>query len=126
MGGSVRHRVPHLRQVIIGAHRYRPRSTVPVTSPVVSPVARSRSAVGSRRVQPATIVLGDLTIQGNVKPLPSITEILQLARDNGALRALLPTSNKAQFVGLPEDVVEKLDIVFYSDPERAVTRTVES
>ncbi|MDP9366441.1 MAG: protease Lon-related BREX system protein BrxL [Chloroflexota bacterium] len=83
------------------------------------------SAVGQRRVQAGTVVLGDLTIQGNVRILGSITEVLQLARDNGALRVLLPTGNKGQFAGLPEDVVEKLDVVFYGDVERAVARTVE-
>jgi ATP-dependent Lon protease len=88
-------------------------------------LAAMQSAVMQRRVQAGTIVLGDLTIQGNVRALPSITEVLQLARDNGAIRALLPTGNKAQFSSLSEDVVEKLDIVFYSDVERAVARTLE-
>jgi ATP-dependent Lon protease len=88
-------------------------------------LAAIRSAIAGRRVQSGTVVLGDLTIQGNVKQLSSITEILQLARDNGALRVLLPTSNKSLFAGLPEDVVDKLDIVFYGDVDRAVAKTVE-
>lgn len=88
-------------------------------------LAAMLSAVGGRRVQAGTVVLGDLTIQGNVKALPSITEVLQLSLDNGALRALLPTGNKAQFASLPEDVVEKLDVIFYSDVDRAVAKVVE-
>jgi len=88
-------------------------------------LAAMLSAIGQRRVQAGTVVLGDLTIQGNVKPLLSITEVLQLALENGALRVLLPTGNKAQFSSLPEDVVEKLDVIFYSDVDRAVARVVE-
>lgn len=76
-------------------------------------------------MQAGTVVLGDLSIQGNVKALPSITEVLQLSLDNGALRALLPTGNKTQFASLPEDVVEKLDVIFYSDVDRAVAKVVE-
>ena len=83
------------------------------------------SALGQRRIQAGTVVLGDLTIQGNVKALPSITEVLQLVMENGALRVLLPTGNKAQFSSLPEDIVEKLDVVFYGDVERAVAKVVE-
>lgn len=83
------------------------------------------SALGQRRVQAGTVVLGDLTIQGNVKALSSITEILQLALENGALRVLLPIGNKAQFASLPEHVVEKLDVIFYGDVDRAVARAVE-
>ncbi len=83
------------------------------------------SAIGQRRVQAGTVVLGDLSIQGNVKALPSITEVLRLSLDNGALRVLLPTGNKTQFASLPEDVVEKLDVIFYSDVDRAVAKVVE-
>ena len=83
------------------------------------------SAIQNRRVQAGTVILGDLTIQGNIKGPTSITEPLQLSLDNGALRALLPISNKAQFAGLPEDVVEKLDVVFYGDVDRAVLKTLE-
>lgn len=83
------------------------------------------SAIGQKKVQAGTVVLGDLTISGNVKALPSITEVLQLALENGALRILLPTGNKAQFSSLPEDVVDKLDIIFYGDLDRAVAKVVD-
>lgn len=83
------------------------------------------SAIQDRRIQAGTVVLGDLTIQGNVRGPASIVEPLQLSLDSGALRALVPLANKAQFAGLPEEVVEKLDVVFYGDPERAVLRTLE-
>jgi len=84
------------------------------------------SAIRNRRVQAGTVVLGDLTIQGNIKGLASITEPLQLALESGAIRVLVPISNKAQFAGLPEDVVEKLDVVFYGDIDRAVLKTLET
>ncbi len=83
------------------------------------------SAVRNRHVQAGTVILGDLTIQGNIKGPASITEPLQLALESGALRALVPVSNKTQFGGLPEDVVERLDVVFYGDVDRAVLKTLE-
>lgn len=83
------------------------------------------SAIQNRRLQAGTVVLGDLTIQGNLKGLPSITEPLQVAVENGAIRALVPISNKAQFTALPEEVVEKLDVIFYGDIDRAVIKAIE-
>lgn len=83
------------------------------------------SALFGRRVLPGTILLGDVTVQGNIKPVTSIMEPLQVALENGAIRALVPLANKSQFVGLPEEVVEKLDIVFYGDPDRAVSKCLE-
>jgi ATP-dependent Lon protease len=83
------------------------------------------SAIQNRRVQVGTVVMGDLTIQGNIKGVPSITEPLQVALENGALRALVPISNKAQFGALPEETVEKLDVTFYGDVDRAVLKAIE-
>jgi ATP-dependent Lon protease len=54
-----------------------------------------------------------------------VQQLLPFALDNGAQRALLPIGNKSQAAGLPEDVVERLDIVFYGDPDRAVSKDLE-
>ena len=48
-----------------------------------------------------------------------------VALDNGASRAVVPIANRAQVNGLPETIVEKLDIIFFSDLERAILRTIE-
>ena len=83
------------------------------------------SAIQNKRVQAGTVVLGDLTIQGNLKGVPSIAEPLHVALENGAIRALVPISNKSQFAGLPEETVEKLDVIFYGDVDRAVLKAIE-
>jgi len=33
---------------------------------------------------------------------------------------LVPVSNKSQFAGLPEDVIERLDVVFYGSFENVI------
>jgi ATP-dependent Lon protease len=82
------------------------------------------SALLGRGCLPATVILGDVSVQGNIKHLPSILEPLQIALDNGAQRALVPLSNKSQVAALPEEIVEKLDILFYGDAERAMTKAI--
>jgi ATP-dependent Lon protease len=82
------------------------------------------SAVQNRGVQPGTVILGDVSVQGNIKHVPSISEPLQIALDNGALRALVPIANKSQVAGLPEEVAERLDVVFYGDVDRAVLKAL--
>ena len=83
------------------------------------------SAIRNRHVRAGTVIIGDLTIQGNIKGPASMTEPLQLALESGAVRALVPVSNKTQFAGLPEDMIERLDVVFYGDVDRAVLKTLE-
>ena len=82
------------------------------------------SAIHDRPVNAGMVILGDLTIQGNIKGLTSILEPLQVSVDNGATRALVPIANKNQFSALPEDVVERLELVFYGDPDRALRRAL--
>ena len=57
----------------------------------------------------AMLVLGDLSVQGNIKGLRSLAEPLQLAMDNGAKRALIPLENKRSFMEVTGDVVEHVD-----------------
>ena len=54
-------------------------------------------------------MLGDMSIQGNIKPVRSLTEPLQVAMDNGARRALVPVENKRQFLEVNPDVLERVD-----------------
>lgn len=52
----------------------------------------------------------------------SLTERPQLAMDNGARRVLLPSENKCAFADIPSDVLDRLQIIFYSDLINAAFR----
>ena len=52
------------------------------------PGGRHRPAVKRHSVQPGLMILGDLSIQGNIKAVKSLSEPLQVGMDNGARRAL--------------------------------------
>ena len=82
------------------------------------------SALKKQSIRPATLVLGDLSIQGNIKPLPSVAEPLQVGMDNGARRACLPIENKRHFFDVPADVVEKVDAIFYGEPMVAAQKVL--
>jgi ATP-dependent Lon protease len=66
-------------------------------------------------VQAGLLVLGDMSIQGNIKPVGSLMEPLQVAMDNGAKRALIPIENKRNFFDVSADVLENIDPIFYGD-----------
>ena len=74
--------------------------------------------------QPGLLVLGDMSIQGNVKPVRSLVEPLQVAMDNGAKRALIPIENKRQFLEVQPDVLERVDPVFYGDLRQAAFKAL--
>jgi ATP-dependent Lon protease len=98
-------------------------SKVPCNAGVAFFVA-AVTALRDAQLQGATLVLGDMSIQGNIKGLPTLTEMMQLALDNGARRVLVPTSNRREALELDEQLLELAD--FYKDPKGAVERAVGS
>jgi ATP-dependent Lon protease len=82
------------------------------------------SAARKAPTSAALLVLGDLSVQGNIKPVRSLTEPLQVARDNGAKRALIPIENKRNFLDVSADIMEHVDPIFYGDPRTAALKAV--
>jgi ATP-dependent Lon protease len=82
------------------------------------------SAFRKTPVSSALPVLGDMSVQGNIKPLRSLTEPLQVAKDNGAKRALIPIENKRSFLDVSADIMEHVDPIFYGDPKTAALKVL--
>ncbi|RKX75913.1 MAG: ATP-dependent Lon protease [Spirochaetes bacterium] len=82
------------------------------------------SAALKKPILPGLIILGDMTVQGNVKACRSLLEPLQLAMENGAKRVLLPTENRRHFLEVPADTMEKVDPIFYADPQTAAAKAL--
>ena len=82
------------------------------------------SAVKRHSVQPGLMILGDLSIQGNIKSVKSLSEPLQVGMDNGARRALVPLENKRNFLEVSGDVIERVDPIFFADPMTAAMKAL--
>ncbi|MCG8006849.1 MAG: protease Lon-related BREX system protein BrxL [Candidatus Thiodiazotropha lotti] len=82
------------------------------------------SALRKASPQPGLLVLGDMSIQGNIKPVRSLTEPLQVAMDNGAKRALIPIENKRSFFDVSADVLENVDPIFYGEVKQAAFKAL--
>ncbi len=82
------------------------------------------SALRRVPVSPALLVLGDMSVQGNIKAQRSLVEPLQVAMDNGARRALIPIENKRNFLDVSADIMEKVDPIFYGDPKTAAVKVL--
>ena len=82
------------------------------------------SAVKKQSVLAGLVILGDLSIQGNIKSLRSLVEPLQVGMDNGARRALIPLENKRNFLEVSGEIVERVDPIFFSDPMKAAIKAL--
>jgi ATP-dependent Lon protease len=79
-----------------------------------------------RKAQPQAglLVLGDMSVQGNIKAVRSLTEPLQVAMDNGARRVLVPIENKRQFLEVNAEVLERVDPIFFGDVRQAAFKAL--
>ena len=82
------------------------------------------SAIKKVQAMPGLVILGDLSIQGNIKAVQSLVEPLQMAMENGARRALIPLENKRNFLEVSGEIMETVDPIFYSDPQTAVMKAL--
>jgi ATP-dependent Lon protease len=82
------------------------------------------SALKKQSVLAGLVILGDLSIQGNIKTVRTLAEPLQVSMDNGARRALIPLENKRNFLEVSGDIVERVDPVFFSDPMMAAMKSL--
>lgn len=82
------------------------------------------SSIRKTSPQPGLVILGDLSIQGNIKPARSLVEPLQVAMDNGAKRVLIPIENKRSFLEVSADILENVDPIFYGDLRAATSKAL--
>jgi len=90
----------------------------------VAVVVAIYSALKKHSGQPALLILGDMSIQGNIKAVRSLSEPLQVGMDNGARRSLIPIENKRHFLDVSADIVERVDPIFYGDPLIAAVKAL--
>jgi len=82
------------------------------------------SAIKQQQTLAGLLILGDLSIQGNIKKVRSLIEPLQVGMDNGARRALIPIENKRDLLEVPGDILERIDSIFYGDPPGAALKAL--
>lgn len=83
------------------------------------------SALVNKPVRPATVVLGEITVQGGVLPVRDLAECVQLARENGARRILIPITNAKDIPQIPPEILSGLELAFYSDPKDCLLKALQ-
>ncbi len=82
------------------------------------------SATMKRPTQNQMIVLGDMSLGGNIIPAENMAEALQVGMDAGAKKVLLPMANAQDIPTVPAELFSKYQVSFYSDPVDAVFKAL--
>jgi ATP-dependent Lon protease len=83
------------------------------------------SALINKPIRPATVVLGEITIQGGVLAVAELAECVQLAKENGARAVLVPVTNAKDIPTIPGEILAGLDLAFYSDPRDCLMKALQ-
>lgn len=80
------------------------------------------SGLLEKPVRAQLVVLGEMSVQGLLLKVSNLTERLQVALEAGAKQVLVPSENKRDLADVPDDVLNKIQVFFYTDPLNAAIR----
>jgi ATP-dependent Lon protease len=86
-------------------------------------VALCSGAFG-KPLQPQMVVLGSMSLGGNLVPVENLAESLQVALDAGAKRILLPMASVKDIPTIPGELFAKFQTGFYADATDAVFKAL--
>ena len=82
------------------------------------------SAVFGKPIQQQMVILGSMSLGGNIVPVENLAESLQVAFDAGAKRLLLPMASVKDIPTIPGELFAKFQTGFYADPVDAVFKAL--
>ena len=83
------------------------------------------SGILDRPVRSSLIVLGSMSLMGELVPVNSLVDKIQLASDAGAKQVLLPAKNKKDLAKVPDELLDEVELIFYRDPVNAASKAMD-
>ena len=99
-------------------------NTGPTTAMTLATFVALCSGVFGKPIQQQMVVLGSMSLGGNIVPVENLAESLQVAFDAGAKRILLPMASVRDIPTIPGELFAKFQTGFYSDPTDAVFKAL--
>lgn len=82
------------------------------------------SGLVNRPVQQQLVILGDMSLGGNITPVDNLADCLQMALDAGAKRVLMPMASVGAIPTVPGELFGKFQVSFYADPVDAAFKAI--
>ena len=99
-------------------------NTGPTTAMTLATFVALCSAVLGKPLQQQIVVLGSMSLGGNIIPVENLAESLQVAFDAGAKRLLLPMASVTDIATIPGELFAKFQTGFYADPVDSVFKAL--
>jgi ATP-dependent Lon protease len=80
------------------------------------------SALLEKSLKGGMVVVGGLNLGGSIEPVYNASTLVEIAVEKGAAHVLMPISARKQLNDLPDDVLTKVTLFYYSDPRDALIK----
>ncbi|MEG1313415.1 MAG: S16 family serine protease, partial [Bacilli bacterium] len=106
----------------IDIHIHVPEGGVPKDGPSAGVAITTAiiSCLSNKQVNPDIAMTGEVTLRGNVLPIGGLKEKSMAAMRSGITTILVPAANKANVEELPQEVKDKLKIIYIKQVDDAV------
>ena len=105
-------------------HVVEAHNTGPSTTLTLSAFVALCSALIDKPIESQLVVLGSMSLGGNIIPVENLAESLQVAAEAGAKRLLLPMASVGDIPTIPGELFAKFQTSFYADPKDAVFKAL--
>ena len=105
-------------------HVVEAHNTGPSTALTLASYVALCSGLLGKPIEPQMVVLGTMSLGGNIVPVENLAESLQVAADAGAKRLLLPMASVTDIPTIPGELFAKFQTGFYADPRDAVFKAL--
>ncbi len=105
-------------------HMVELHNTGPTTATTLAAFVALCSSAMARPIQQQMVILGSMSLGGNIVPVENLAESLQFAFDAGAKRILLPMASVKDIPTIPGELFAKFQTGFYADASDAVFKAL--
>lgn len=82
------------------------------------------SALLQKSINGGLAVVGNLNLGGSIDPVHNAVSVAELAIAKGATTLLMPVSSRKQLNDLPDDLITKVNILYYTDAREALLKAI--
>ncbi|MBF8299278.1 MAG: hypothetical protein HW397_327 [Dehalococcoidia bacterium] len=82
------------------------------------------SALLQKSTKGGLVVVGGLNLGGSIDPVHNAVNVAELAIEKGATTLLVPVSARKQLNDLPDDLITKVNILYYTDAREALLKAI--
>jgi ATP-dependent Lon protease len=82
------------------------------------------SALLQKSIKGGLVVVGSLNLGGSIDPVHNAVNVAELAISKGASTLLVPVSARKQLNDLPDDMITKVNILYYTDSREALLKAI--